>query len=156
MAKQKTLSLTVKYTDLQALVEEGKMIIVTPKAENALVALLELQEKVEEAIDQAKKIIEEKSLALNPNFSSVRSDKVRVFYRAHGAKFAIDESKVHFLPKETYTVNTKVSYVPDVKVLDQYAKEHKGLYPDGIIIRERKKSLSISLINEKEQYDVED
>lgn len=154
MEKQKTLKLTIKYTDLQALVEEGKMITVTPKAENALVALLELQEKVEEAIDQVKKVIEEKALALNPNFSSVRSDKVRVFYRAHGSKFSIDESKVQFLPKDTYKMTVK--YSPDSKILDKYAKEHKGLYPDGIIIHERSKSLSISLINEKELYDVQD
>lgn len=154
MPRQKTLKLTVKYTDLQALVEEGKNITVTPKAENAMVALLELQEKVQEAIDQAKKVIEEKALELNPNFSSVRSDKVRVYYRAHGSKFAIDESKVQFLPKDTYKM--KVTYSPDSKVLDQYAKEHNGLYPDGVIIRERTKSLSISLINEKENYDIED
>lgn len=154
MEKQKTLKLTIKYTDLQALVEEGKNITVTPKAENALVALLELQDKVADAISQAKKVIEEKALELNPNFASVRSDKVRVYYRANGPKFSVDESKVQFLPKDTYKM--KVTYSPESKILDKYAKDHDGLLPDGIIVRERTKSLSISLINEKENYDIED
>lgn len=147
MAKRK-LSLTIKYGDLKALVSEGDTIIATPKAEDALVALLTLREQVEAAIDEAKARIEEAALKLNPNFTSVRSDKVKAFYRMHGSKYAVDPSKVQFLPKEVYT--TKVSYSVQAKPLEKFVKEHDGKFPDGILIKERTKSLTLSLVKPDE------
>jgi hypothetical protein len=145
-------NINIAYEDLQSLVAEGKNIVASPKAEEALVALLTLKEEVENAIEEAKKVIEEKALELNPNFSSIRSDKIKVAYKTYGAKYAIDETKVNFLPKEVY--RSKVSYTADAKALEKFVEEHGGLFPDGIIIKDRKKSMSISLIGEKE-YDGE-
>jgi len=147
-----TKNINISYEDLQSLVVEGKNIVATPKAEDALVALLQLRDEVEKAIEEAKKAIEVKALELNPNFSSIRSDKIKVAYKTYGSKYAIDETKVNFLPKEVY--RSKVSYSPDAKALEKFVEEHGGLFPDGIIIKDRKKTMSISLIGEKE-YDGE-
>lgn len=141
--------IVIEVEDLGKLVEQGSNIVATPDAEAALVKLLQAKIQIEAAIKRASKIIEEKALELNPNFSSIRSDLVKVFYKAYGSKYAIDESKVHFLPKEV--LKTKISHTVDTKALETFAKEHNGNLPDGIIVKERKKSISISLVGSNDE-----
>src|SRR3990172_13329347 len=98
---------------LDSLKKTADKIFLEPKGEEVLLRLLEIQQQVEDAIDAAKVKLEETALKLDPNFSSIQADKIKVYYRQYGARFKIDESKIKDLPKELY--NEKVSYLPVVE-----------------------------------------
>lgn len=141
--------ITINVEDLGVLVEEGGKLVATPEAEEFLVKLLLMQSQVDDAIKRAAQVIEEKALELNPNFSSIRSDLIKVAYKTYGAKYTIDDSKLQYLPKEVY--KTTVKHTVDTKALENYTKEHDGMLPDGILVKDRKKSMSIKLVNAKEE-----
>lgn len=142
------MKITIDTDEVKKLTTDSKNILLSPEAENSILALLDIQEQIELAIDEAKKSIEEEALKLNPNFSSVKSDKVKVFYRAYGARFLIDESKLEQLPVDFYTKVTKIS--ANTKAIEKYEKENETV-PDGVIETERKKSISISKIGAKDE-----
>lgn len=143
----KKQKIVIEYEALQSLIEEGKNITTTPKAEAAIVAILTLQEEVEAAIDEAKRVISEAALKINPNFSSIRSDKVKIGYKTYGQKYAIDESKLPSIPEECYS--KKVVIAPNSKAIEAYLEKNK-VVPEGVVEKIRTKSLSIALIKEEE------
>lgn len=132
----------IKVEKLEELVANADQIFISPEGEETLIQLLDLQSQVEQAIELAKKKLEESALKLNPNFKSIQADKVKVFYRQYGAKFKIDESQISQLPKDFYS--TKVSYTPNVEKIEEFVQEKGGL-PVGVIEPDRPKTLSFSL-----------
>ena len=142
------MKITIDTDEVKKLTADAKNILLSAEAENSILALLDMQEQIELAIDEAKKSIEEEALKINPNFSSVKSDKVKVFYRAYGARFLIDESKLKQLPIDFYTKVTKIS--ANAKAIERYEKENETIL-DGVIETERKKSISISKIGAKDE-----
>jgi len=133
--------LTVDLADLAALITEGKDIFLKSEGEEALLKLLDLQEAIEGAIDEAKRVLEAEALKLDPQFKSIQSDNVRVYYRTYGSRYKLDESKVATLPANLYT--TRTSYTVNTKEVEAFAKEKGGL-PDGILEPERTKQLTFS------------
>lgn len=136
---------TVDLANVEMLVEHGKDIFLTPEAEASIVALLDLQERIKEAVDRMKGMIAAAGEAHNPNFTSIKGDRVRVQYRQYGGKYAVDESHLADLPKALY--EAKLSYSPNTKEIDKWVDEHGGL-PLGINERERAKTVSISVKDE--------
>lgn len=134
----------IEIENLSKLVADSGKIFLTSDAEDSLVQLLEIQKQVEDAIDEAKATLEKAALATDPNFSSIQSDKVKVFYRQYGARYKIDESLIEEMPAEFY--QTKTNYSPNVEAIETWIEEHKGM-PYGIIEVDRPKSLSFSLKN---------
>ena len=137
----------IDIDQLDKLVIEADKIFLTPEGEKVLVKLLEIRQQVEDAIDAAKKKLEETGLKIDPNFSSIQADKVKVYFRAFGARYKVDPSLVDKLPKELYEVSTKYNAVAEE--VEKYANEHKGL-PLGIIEAERDKTISFSLKGKSE------
>ena len=131
----------IKIENLDKLVAEADKIIITADAEKVLLELLDLQEQIENALKTAKEKIETKALELNPNFQSLRSDNLKVYYRQYGSRYKIDESLVGQIPKNLY--ETRISYSPIPKEIDKWTREHKGM-PLGILEPERPKQLSFS------------
>ena len=127
--------------NLDKLVSEADTIFLKPEAEEVLVQLLEVQQKIEQAIDAAKLKLEEAAKKANPNFSSIQADRVKVYYRVYGSKYKIDESLLQFIPKELYTVKT--SFSANTDAIEKYAEQKKG-FPQGIIEPERPKSITFS------------
>lgn len=117
-------------------------IFISSEGEEVLVQLLEIQKQVELAIDAAEAKLEETALKIDPNFSSIQADRIKVYYRAYGSKYKIDETMIAEVPQGLYKTVTK--YNADSKAIEQWADEHKGL-PVGIIEAERTKSLKFSL-----------
>jgi hypothetical protein len=142
--------ITVDLDDLGKLVYDGANIVMQPEAEQALLELLELQERVAGAVTAAKRAIEEKALAYNPNFTSVQASRIKVGYQFFGGRYSIDESKLSKLPKDLY--KTKTTYSPDSKAIDKYAKDN-GKLPLGIVERERTKSIVIKPIKDFAEVD---
>lgn len=133
---------------LNELVVKADEIFLTPQGEKVLIKLLEIQDQVEKAIDEAKVKLEAAALKANPNFSSIQADKIKVYYRAYGARFYIDEAQINLAPKELYTAEPKITYKIDTKAVEKWVDQHGGM-PTGIKEVERTKSITFSLKNGK-------
>lgn len=129
---------------LDKLTAEADKIFITPEGEEVLIQLLEIQDQVNAAIEEAKAKLEATALKVNPDFSSIQADKIKVFYREYGSKYYLDESQIELVPEGLVT--EKTSYAIDSKAVEKWADEHDGM-PTGIKEVERKKSLSFSLKN---------
>ncbi len=129
---------------VQELTAKADEIFISPAGEQVLVDLLTIQGQVEAAIDEAKAKLEAAALKVNPNFSSIQADKIKVYYRAFGSKYYIDENNINQAPKEFYTVESKVTYKIDTKALEK-SIDATGKMPAGILEVDRKKSISFTL-----------
>jgi hypothetical protein len=134
--------ITVDTDKLNDLILNADKIFMSPEGDQTLVDLITLQNLVEKAKDEAEKTLEASALKLDPNFKSIQSDKVKVFYRAFGARFYLDETRISEVPVTLYTQETK--YKVDPKAVESWIDEHKGL-PLGINEVERTKKLTFSM-----------
>ena len=132
----------IKVEKLSKLVKKADEIFLTAEGEEVLVQLLEIRDQVEKAIDEAETKLEATALKLNPNFKSIQSDRVKVYYRAYGSRYYVDESRLTELDPELYKVVKR--YSVETKAVDKWVKEHKGM-PVGIVEVDRKKSLKFGL-----------
>lgn len=134
----------INIEDIDQLVKDADKIFLSPEGEKELVKLLNIRKQVDEAIELAEKKLEEAALKINPNFSSIQSDKVKVYYRAYGAQYYLDETQINLTPKELYTTESKVVYKIDSKLVEKWVDQHKGM-PAGIKEVERIKQLKFKL-----------
>lgn len=137
--------LTVDLDDLGKLAYDGQNVVLEPEAEQALIQLLELQKRVNEAVDNAKSMVEQRALEHNPNFTSVQASKLKVGYQFFGMKYSIDNEHLDDLSQEFYKTETK--YSPVSAAIDKYVKD-EGKLPLGIIERERSKTITIKPIKD--------
>lgn len=131
--------------DTAALVEateKAGQLVFNPSAEDAIVKVLHIQQQVNEAVEAIKAEIERQGLAVNPNFTSVVSDKLKVNYSASGAEFGYDATKRKRFPAPLFT--KKVTYSPNSKEIKKY-REKTGKWPAHVFVNERKKTIRISL-----------
>lgn len=142
--------MTIDLEQLDKLVVESDQIFLTADGEKVLIKLLEIQKQVEDAIESAEKKLEEAGLKIDPNFSSIQSNKIKVYYRFFGSRYKVDQALVDQLPKNLYKIMTKYNAIPDE--IEKYAEENKGL-PLGILEIERKKQLHFADKNKKEEND---
>lgn len=131
---------------LNELVVKSDEIFLAPAGEKVLIKLLEIQDQVEKAIDEAKAKLEAVALKANPNFSSIQANQVKVYYRAFGSKYYIDNEQLHLAPKELYATEEKITYRIDTKAVDKWIDQHGGM-PAGIREVERNKTITFSLKN---------
>jgi hypothetical protein len=136
--------MTIDLEELDKLITEADKIFLTPEGENVLLKLLEIKQQVEEAIDAAGKKLEEAGLKANPNFTSIQADKVKVYYRAWGTKYFIDETMAEQVPVELYQKEIKTIYKVDSDKVDDWTQQHGGL-PVGIKEGQRDKKITFSL-----------
>ena len=66
----------INLDNLKHLVAQSTKIFIEPEGEKVLLDLLDLQKQIEDAIDEAKKKLEEEALKINPNFQSIKSDNL--------------------------------------------------------------------------------
>jgi len=140
--------MNIDIQKLAKLVVDADKIFLTPEGEEVLMQLLDIRQQVEDAINAAKKKLEETALKVDPNFSSIQASNVKVYYRAFGARYKIDESLIDKLPKNLYETSIKFNAV--AKEIEKYAEENKGL-PQGIIEAERTKTITFSLKGKKDE-----
>lgn len=144
MAKQNEL--TIRYTDLELLVQGSKSITIHPQGEQLLMQLLELKEKVDKAIEDAKSILKVAIEEVDPDLTSISSDNVKVMHRVYGMKYSLDSNLIDQLDPKF--VNRKVSYSPNTKEIDNEIGTN-GSLPNGVIINDRNKTVSITLKKKK-------
>jgi len=137
------MKITVDLDEIKLIADKADKLLITKEAENEIAKLLDLQEKIDEAIKQAKELIEKKGLELNPNFKSVEGDIVKASYRYYGQKYYLEEDKIDKIPVEMYTKEITTRYKANTDIIENFIEKNNGL-PYGIVAPERKKSLSIS------------
>lgn len=141
--------MNIPIEKLTKLISKADDIFLSADGEQVLIDLLTIQTQVEDAITQAKAKLEAAALKANPNFSSIQANKIKVYYRAYGSKYYVDEANINLAPKEFYTVESKVTYKIDTKALEKNI-EQTGKVPAGIIEVERKKQLTFAIKKGKE------
>ena len=134
--------MNIDIEKIKQLTADADKIFISAEGEETLIQLLEIQKQVEQSIDTAKQMLEKKALALNPNFSSIQADKIKVYYRSYGARYRIDENFLGQLPDKFYKVSKRYDVVAEE--VEKFADEKGGL-PIGINEIERPKSMSFSL-----------
>lgn len=136
----------INMGSLAQLVADADLIFLSARAEDTLVQLLSLQAQVEAAVDEANKRLEAAALKANPNFKSIRGDKVKVFYRSYGSKYKVDETVLNLIPAELYEAKVKTTYAVNDEAVAKFTEVNKGM-PVGIIEVERPKHLKFTLKN---------
>lgn len=140
MANSGDMIVKVNAGELLTLEKDGESIIFNPKAEDAIVRLLEIQKEVDGAIEYLKSEIERQALEFNPNFTGLKGNKIKINYSASGSKYK-DVGGVKFHRDCFWTKKTVWSL--DSKAVDEYRAKYYKL-PKGIQEVHRKKSIRIS------------
>ena len=132
--------ITIDTDDIVITAKDGGKFVFDKTAEDKLEKLLEIKDKLDNVIEQVKSNLETNGLKLNPDFSGVRGDKIKVEYRAFGALYQLVDPKNaspdFYKTKTTYSLNTEL--------VSAYAENHDGKLPDGIEKVKRQKKISIS------------
>lgn len=132
--------ITIDTDDIVITAKDGGKFVFDKTAEDKLEKLLEIEDKLDNVIEQVKSNLETNGLELNPDFSGVRGDKIKVEYRAFGALYKLVDPKNaspdFYKTKTTYSLNTEL--------VSAYAENHDGKLPDGIEKVKRQKKISIS------------
>lgn len=135
-------SLVVKINpaEIATLQQDGKSIVFNPKAEEAIIRLLEIQKEVDGAIDWLKSEIERQALEFNPNFSAIKGERLKVNYSASEAKYK-DNGGAKFHSSKFW--KKKIAWSLDSKAIDAHRAKYYRL-PAGITEVERKKTIRIT------------
>lgn len=140
------MKITIDTDLLKDLSKTAGGIFLDPKGEETLVSLLKARDAIEEAIDDAKKVLEASAMTLDPNFSSLTADKVKVYYRSFGARWIPDMPMIQYLPTEYYDSEIKIKL--DTKKIEKHIKD-TGKIPAGVTEVERSKTITFSLKGDK-------
>lgn len=132
--------LIINYPDLKLLITGAKQITLNPNGEEILLKLLELKDKVDDAIKKAKDVLSVAITEIDPDLTSISSDNLKLMYRVYGTKYSINELLVNDID-EKFLIK-KTTYTPNTEEIDKYIKE-TGILPNGVIINARSKALSI-------------
>lgn len=140
MANSGDMIVKVNSAEILKLEKDGGDIIFNPKAEESIVRLLEIKREVDGAIEYLKGEIERQALKFNPNFASLKGEKIKINYSASGAKYK-DVGSVKRHREQFWTKKTVWSL--DSKAIDEYkAKNYK--LPKGIAEVARRKTIRMS------------
>ncbi len=135
------MKISIDLDELKDLAQEGKQICLRPEGEEVLLRLLEAQEVVNAAIEEAKRVLEAEALKLSPDFQAIRSDHLTVQYRACGPKYRVEESLLETVPDHLYISRTTYTLLSEA--IDEYARS-QGQLPVGIAERVRPKQIVLS------------
>lgn len=137
------MKITIDTAKPLALAMEGGKFVFKKEAEDKLVELLEIQQIVNEAVDEAKKQIQEAGESIDPSFKGVIGEKVKAIFRTYGAKYTY---RMNELDIAKPFLKEKVFYSVDSKAVDEHIKQ-SGKLPEAIYDKERTKSISFTLQN---------
>ena len=137
------MKLTIDTNQPLTLAQEAGKFVFKKEAEEQLVKLLELQEIVNQAVNEAKRQIREAGESIDPSFRGVIGEKVKAIYRTYGAKYTYRMNEIEIAKP---FLKEKIYYSVDSGVVDEFVKK-EGKLPEGIYDKERTKSISFTLQN---------
>ena len=125
--------------EISKLALEAEKLVFKKEAEEELVKLLEIKKKIDETIEKVKEQIKQAGESILPNFKGVEGRRVKAIYSYHGSKYEIQDPQ-----KAQGFYRIMVYEKPDTETIDNYVKEY-GELPEGVVAKEREKSLSLRL-----------
>lgn len=146
-AEQSVVTVQVNLTEMMQLAEDGKTLLFNPAAEDAILALLDLADRVNNTVDLVKAEIERAGLEYTPSFTSVGGDKLKANYSASGAKYKEDPDAT-IIQRRAPFWTAKTTYSPNGKEVEKYELKHRGKLPNGIIKATRKSSIRFNIKKE--------
>ncbi len=138
------MKVTIDLEELKQLAQDGKDIFLRADGEQALLKLLDAEDTIEEALAEARRLLEAEALKINPNFSTLRADHLTIHYRAHGPKFRLDERVVENLPAGL--CSSRTAYSVNSEAVERFMRE-QGCLPEGISEIPRTRQIVISRKN---------
>ncbi len=126
----------IKLKDIELLVEGAKDLTLNPKAEDSLIALLDLKDKVDELVEQAKSMILDEGRKKYKDLKSITASNLKLSLRYFGDKYDTQDPEFR---KEI--VNTRV----DSSKIENYLKEN-GKLPDSVMSKARTEKVVITRI----------
>lgn len=136
--------INIDTSKIVALVEDGKKFMFEQASEDSIAELLELADRVNTAVAEVKAHIAKQGTELNPNFTGVRGDRVRVMYRYYGSAYLIDKLRIADMDDKYYAKS--ITYRPNTKEVEAFVKT-EGKTPMGILVNtDRVKQVSMSYI----------
>lgn len=143
MAKINKDLITIDLSTLDLIEKDGDKFLIDARAEDALLALLELEQKVEDVKDLIKIRLGNEMRKLN--CQKIEGENVKVFLRFYGERYEVYNRDIAL----ELGMAKKVELIkPDTKTIDEYVKD-TGDLPEGIKLRERKESVTISEVKAK-------
>ena len=133
--------MNIDIEKLDNLIADADKVFISAEAESVLLEFLDIKDQVADAEKALKEQLAAAALEINPNFQSIKSDNLKVYFRQYGARYKLDESRIKETPKELYKTETKYSVIP--KEVDNWTKHHDGM-PIGIHEPDRPKQISFS------------
>lgn len=143
-ATKKTSEIVTIDTSAIALIEkDGDQFLLDPRAEDGILAFIELKKRVDEVEKLIKEKLAEQMKAMN--CIKIEGDAVKVARRYYGERYEIYDP---VMAEGMGFAKKIVSVKPDAKAIDEYVKDTNEL-PEGIKLRERTESISFSGVKEK-------
>ncbi len=146
-SKNNKLSVVIDLGELVKAKEEGSMLVFNPDAEQGIIKLLDMNKRVQEAINFVIGEIERQGLAYNPNFTSVVGDLIKANYSASGARFVEDKENPPKHRKMPFW-KRKIVYGIDADAVEKYEIKHRGKLPIGITKPVRRRSIRFNVRGE--------
>ena len=140
----KELILDVDMAKILQLEKEGRKIVLDVKAEDSIVKLLDIKKRIDDVVTLLKSEIEKQALRYDPNFTSVKSDKIKINYSASGSRYIADGTCGKHRPSFW---SKKITWIPNAKAIDDYRASRYRL-PSGVIENSnRRKTIRISEVS---------
>lgn len=134
----------VSPEEIKSMVLKGGRMVFKKEAENELLKLLSLKDKIDQAISEVKENILKAGHSITPDFVGVIGKKVRCVVRKYGDKYKIQgETSPRFI-KETIIKRANSDEI-------ELEIEKTGKLPEGIKENEREEKLTIIVPNELHQ-----
>lgn len=115
------MKLIIDTDELAKLQAEAEAVVLKTEAQDTLLRILELEQKVADIKEVAKSKLLEEGKKLNPNFKSWEADRVRISMRAYGAKYFVSDMEFDLAPKELFS--TEVTVIAPNEATDAIQQE---------------------------------
>lgn len=136
---------TIDLSALSQIEQDGDKFIVSAEAEDALIRLIELKQQIAEVEDAIKQSLSDSMRSLN--CVKIEGESVKVTRRFYGDRFELFDPE---LAVSQGMAEKEIKYKPDAKMIANFQKE-TGELPDGVKLRERTESVTITEVKEKEE-----
>lgn len=134
-----TINVEIDLDEVAVLVDAGGGFVLDPKAELAILRLLEMQDLVENALEAIKDKIRKEGTALGEGFRGVHGEKISAICRQYGAKYGYEKE---FEEELREFLQEKTTLSVDSSAVERFVKE-KGELPRGIFENDRENAISI-------------
>lgn len=131
------MKLTLDTKDLDEITNNSGKIALSNSAETGLLVLFEMKAKIDQAIEQAKILIDARASEIDPTWRAIQSDHIKIMKSSVGPRYILSDPE-----KAGEFIKEVVRTIVDVDKVDQYIEATDKL-PVGIALAERKQVVNI-------------